>query len=315
MSQLSGKIAHLSTWFGFKIGCGVAKVSPRTLYWIADRLAAIGYRCFRDFRHRSVANLRIALGDRVSAVVIDAMAQRSLRNFFRSCVELLIAIESSDDEMRKQITLVGRENLDAALAKGNGVLVLSAHLGNFFLVGSRLAVEGYATSVLVNQPRDGSFAKLVDAYRLKIRQQTIHARPRRAALRELSGILRKNQLAIVIVDEFRNGSGVEVPFFGGTVISRRGPATLALRTGAAIVPVYLIRQPDDGLKLIVEPELELDRSAKGSTEVQENTARVARWLERTVRDNPDLWNWMNIRYWVENHKLLAGEKKQLRQAV
>jgi KDO2-lipid IV(A) lauroyltransferase len=315
MSQLSGKIAHLSTWFGFKIGCGVAKVSPRTLYWIADRLAAIGYRCFRDFRHRSVANLRIALGDRVSAVVIDAMAQRSLRNFFRSCVELLIAIESSDDEMRKQITLVGRENLDAALAKGNGVLVLSAHLGNFFLVGSRLAVEGYATSVLVNQPRDGSFAKLVDAYRLKIRQQTIHARPRREALRELSGILRKNQLAIVIVDEFRNGSGVEVPFFGGTVISRRGPATLALRTGAAIVPVYLIRQPDDGLKLIVEPELELDRSAKGSTEVQENTARVARWLERTVRDNPDQWNWMNIRHWVENHKLLAGEKKQLRQAV
>lgn len=315
MSQLSGKIAHLSTWFGFKIGCGVAKVSPRTLYWIADRLAVIGYRCFRDFRHRSVANLRIALGDRVSAVVIDAMAQRSLRNFFRSCVELLIAIESSDDAMRKQITLVGRENLDAALAKGNGVLVLSAHLGNFFLVGSRLAVEGYATSVLVNQPRGGSFAKLVDAYRLKIRQQTIHARPRREALRELSGILRKNQLAIVIVDEFRNGSGVEVPFFGGTVISRRGPATLALRTGAAIVPVYLIRQPDDGLKLIVEPELELDRSAKGSTEVHENTARVARWLERTVRDNPDQWNWMNVRHWVENHNLLAGEKKQLRQAV
>ena len=315
MSQLSGKVAHLSTWFGFKIGCSVAKVSPRTLYWISDRLAAIGYRCFHDFRRRSVANLRLALGDRVSDVAIEALAQRSLRNFFHCCVELLIAIESSEDEMRKQITLVGRENLDAALAKGNGVLVLSAHLGNFFLVGSRLAVEGYATSVLVKQPRDNRFAQLVDAYRLKIRQQTIHARPRREALRDLNEVLRKNQLAIVIVDEFRNGSGVEVPFFGRTVISRRGPATLALRTGAAIVPVYLIRQPDDGLTLIVEPELELDRSAKGSTEVQENTARVTRWLERTVRDNPDQWNWMNIHHWVDNHQLLAGEKKQLRHAV
>jgi lauroyl/myristoyl acyltransferase len=90
---------------------------------------------------------------------------------------------------------------------------------------------------------------------------------------------------------------------------------LALRTGAAIVPVYLIRQPDDDLTLIVEPELELDRSAKGNTEVQENTARVTRWLERTVRENPDQWNWMNIHHWVENHNLLAGEKKQLRQAV
>ena len=315
MSQLSGKVAHLSTWFGFKIGCGVAKTSPRTLYWISDRLAAIGYRCFRNFRHRSVANLRIALGDRVSAVAIDALAQQSLRNFFRCCVELLIAIESSDDEIRERVILVGRENLDAALAKGNGVLVLSAHLGNFFLVGSRLAVEGYATSVLVNPPRDRSVAKLVDAYRLKIRQQTIHARPRREALRELNGVLRKNRLAIIIADEFRNGNGVEVPFFGGTVISRRGPATLALRTGAAIVPVYLIRQPDDGLKLIVEPELELDRSAKGNMEVQENTARMTRWLEQTVRAYPDQWNWMNVHHWVENHKLLAGEKKQLRQAV
>jgi KDO2-lipid IV(A) lauroyltransferase len=212
MSQLSGKIAHLSTWFGFKIGCGVAKASPRTLYWIADRLAAIGFNFFHDFRHRSVANLRIALGDRVSPVAINALAQRSLRNFFRSCVELLIAIESSDDEMRKQITLVGRENLDAALAKGNGVLVLSAHLGNFFLVGSRLAVEGYATSVLVNQPRDGSFANMVDTYRLKIRQQTIHARPRRDALRELSAVLRKNQLAIVIVDDFAMEAVSKCPF-------------------------------------------------------------------------------------------------------
>ena len=315
MSQLSGKVAHLSTWFGFKIGCGLAKISPRTLYWISDRLAAIGYRCFRDFRYRSVANLRSALGDRVSAVAIEAMAQRSLRNFFRCCVELLIAIESSDEEMRKQITLVGRENLDAALAKGNGVLVLSAHLGNFFLLGSRLAVEGYATSVLVNQPRDGRFAELVDNYRLKIGQQTIHARPRREALRELNDVLRKNQLAIVIADEFRNGNGVEVPFFGGTVISRRGPATSALRTGAAVVPAYLVRQADDNLKLIIEPELELERSGKGRTEVVENTVRMTRWLEHTVCGYPDQWNWMNIHHWVANHNLLAGEKKQLRQAV
>jgi hypothetical protein len=89
---------------------------------------------------------------------------------------------------------------------------------------------------------------------------------------------------------------------------------LALRTGAAIVPVYLIRQPDDGLKLIVEPELELDRSAKGNTEVQENTARMTRWLERTVRENPTSG--------IDEHpplggesQLLAGEKKQLRQGI
>lgn len=314
-SWFSGKVAFISTWFGFKIGCGIVKVLPRTAFWISDRLAAIGYRLFRGFRRRSVANIRVALGDRLGNAAIEATARRSLRNFFRCCVELLVAINASDDEFRDRIALVGRENLAAALAKGKGVLVLSAHLGNFFLIGSRLAVEGYATFVLVNQPRDGRFAELLDAYRLRIRQQTIHARPRREALRELNGVLRQNQLAVVIADEFRNGKGVEVPFFGGMVISRRGTVTLALRTGAAIVPAYLVRQADDSLKLIIEPELELGRSGKGSKAVQESTARMTEWLERTVRAYPDQWNWMNIRHWVENRNQLTSEKQPLKRAV
>jgi KDO2-lipid IV(A) lauroyltransferase len=311
----SGKVAYLSTWFGFMIGCGVVRVLPRTAFFISDRLAAIGYRLFRGFRRRSVANIRVALGDRLNGAAIDVVARRSLRHFFRCCVELLIAIDASDDEFRERIALVGRENLEAALAKGKGVLVLSAHLGNFFLVGSRLAVEGYAPFVLVNQPRDGRFAELMDKYRLKVRLHTIHARPRREALRELNGVLRQNQLAVIIADEFRNGNGVEAPFFGGTVISRRGPATLALRTGAAVVPAYLIRQADDYLKLVIEPELALERSGKGSADVTVNTARMTAWLERTVRAYPDQWNWMNIRHWVANRDPLSREKEQLQRAV
>ena len=153
----TGKVAYLSTWLGFKIGCGVVKALPRTVFWTADCLAVIGHRCFRSFRRRSVANIGVALGGRLDAAAIDALARRSLRNFFRCCVELLIAINSPEDEFRDGITVVGRENLEAALAKGNGVIVLSAHLGNFFLLGSRLAVYGHATFVLVNQPREGRF--------------------------------------------------------------------------------------------------------------------------------------------------------------
>ena len=118
----------------------------------------------------------------------------------------------------------------------------------------------------------------------------------------------------MIADEFRQGHGVSVPFFGGTVISRRGPVTLALRTGAAIVPAYLVRQTDDSLKLIIEPKLELERSGKGSAAVQENTVRMAQWLERTVRSYPDQWNWMNIRHWVESRNKLAHQQP-LQRAV
>lgn len=167
----------------------------------------------------------------------------------------------------------------------------------------------------MNSPRDRGLAGLLDDYRLRVRQRTIHARPRREALRELSAVLRQNQVAIVIADEFRRGNGIAVRFFGGTVIARRGPATIALRTGAAIVPAYLVRQGDDSLKLIIEPELVLERSGKGNAAISENTARLVQWLERTVRAYPEQWNWMNVRHWAESDDKSIYEPQPLQRAV
>ncbi len=68
----------------------------------------------------------------------------SLRNFFRACVEIGVAVVASDAKLKAEIPIVGRKHLDAALAKGKGVLLLSAHLGNFFLVGCRVSARRFA---------------------------------------------------------------------------------------------------------------------------------------------------------------------------
>ena len=90
-----------------------------------------------------------------------------------------------------------------------------------------------------------------------------------------------------------------MPLFGKTVIARRGAVTLALRTGAAVVPACMVRQADDSLRLVIEPELELARDETKAAAIRENTISITRWLERTVRSYPDQWNWMNIHWWVE----------------
>lgn len=300
IAWLSGKLAYLSTWLGFKLGCLAIRVWPGAVFLLSDGLARIGFRLFRGFRDRSVANIRMALGAELSDNEIDQVARRTLRNFFRACVEIGAAVVASDARLKAEIPLVGRKHLDAALAKGKGVLLLSAHLGNFFLVGCRIAIEGQPAFVLVNQPRDGRFAELMDDYRRQVRQKTIHARPRYQALRELTDLLRRNQVAVVIADEYRRGSGIEVPLFGKRVIARRGVVSLALRTGAAVVPACMVRQADDSLRLVIEPELEFDRNARNAEAIRENTMRMTRWLERTVRSYPEQWNWMNIHWWADD---------------
>ncbi len=239
------------------------------------------------------------------------IARRSLRNFFRACVELVISVETPDYERRAAIPIDGREHLEKALAKRRGVIILSAHLGNFFLVGMRLGVEGYPVHALINQPNNDRLTELLDNYRLRINLQTIHARPRRHALQRLNAVLRRNEIAVIIADEYRRGNGVPTKLFGRTVLARRGPATLASRTGAAVVPACLIRQPDDSLRLVIEPELELARSGKSQNEISENISRMTGWLEKTVRNYPDQWNWMNIRWWTdkERRKLEIEERE------
>lgn len=298
------KTSYLVTILAFEIGCVVVRLLPtRWLFGFCDALASLGFVIFRGYRTQSIANLNVALP---AAGDASAIAHRSLRNFFRACFEMIVALASSDEDRRSLIPLNGDEHLDAALAKGKGAILLSAHLGNFFLVGTRLALEGHAIHVLINQPSDGYFAKLMDNYRLHIRLSTIHARPRQQALREIHAVLRANGVVLMIADEYRYGNGVPTTLFGRPVLARRGPVTLAARTGAAVVPACIVRQPDDTLKLVIEPELDLVRSGGGQAQSTENVLRMTQWLERTVRAHPDQWNWMNIRCW--ERAALAGEK-------
>jgi KDO2-lipid IV(A) lauroyltransferase len=224
-------------------------------------------------------------------------------------------MECSDQEFRNAMPVAGLHHLDNAVAKGNGVIVLSAHMGNFFLLGTRLALEGHEIHVLINQPREGHFGRLMDDYRRRIRLQTIHARPRQAAVREISSALKQGGIVIMIADEYRKGNGIPATLFGRTVLARRGPAIFAARTGAAVLPACVFRQPDDSLKLVIEPELDLLRPGRTPEENSENIALITQWTEKTVRAHPDQWNWMNIRWWSEGARTAATGKLRIHQVA
>lgn len=297
MRRFLKSLVQIGIGFALKLGLFSVKIFPRRLFLATAQVAAdLGFVLFHSFRTRSIRNLTLALGDQLGAAEIAATVRMSLRNFFRDFVELGFALDAPPEKIRSEIQLFGREHLEAALVKGKGAIALSAHLGNFFLVGTRLAAEGFSNSVLVNQLPNGSFGRFIDHCRLRLGQRTIHARPPRLAFRHLVHALRRNEITIVIADEYRSGSGVFAPFFGRTVVARRGPATLALRTGAALLPVCLVRGADGELKLMIEPEIELARSGRIKADVSENTLRIVQWLEKTVRAYPDQWNWMNVHW-------------------
>ena len=268
---------------------------PRSLLALVTAAAArLTFVILWRYRKRMEKNISLAMGAEFSRPQTrKATIRMAWRNFARGIYETACAMTSSKEKICSMVAIQGEEYLRQALAKGKGVIALSAHLGNFTLLGARLAAAGYPFNVVVKQPRDQRFARLIDDYRARVGIKTISAKPRREAARQILKTLKGNQIVLVIADEFKSG-GVEVEFLGQTAPAPRGPATLALRTGAGVLPMFLARDHRDRLTLQIGPEMKLIKTGNLQEDVAENVKLFTCQLENMVRRYPDQWNWLGF---------------------
>jgi KDO2-lipid IV(A) lauroyltransferase len=259
----------------------------RVCAWLAFRL------CW-TYRRRMETNVALALGNEIEEQPARrALVWRAWRNFAQGILDTSAALHWSKEKIVARIALEGEDHLARALSAGRGVIALSAHLGNFPLIGARLAAAGYAFSVVVKHPGDERFARLIDQYRAQVGIHTIAAKPRREAVRRILKALRENRIVLVIADEFKSG-GVMVNFMGRSAPAPRGPATLALRTGAVTLPMFATRQSDGAVKLLIGAQLEPIRKDDLEESVAATTAYFTHHLENAIRQYPDQWNWLGF---------------------
>jgi len=211
------------------------------------------------------------------------------RNFALGLYETACVLYAPRDKICASVAIQGEEHLKRALEKGKGVIALSAHVGNFTMIGPRLAAAGYPFSIVVKQPPDQRLARLLNDYRAKVGVKTILAKPRRQAARQIIGALRRNEVVLVIADGFKYGGSVNAEFLGRAVSVRRGPVTLALRTGGAVVPMFVTRDAKDHLTLHISSEIDLVKTGDVQEDVIANLALFTGHMEGMVRRYPDQW--------------------------
>jgi len=268
---------------------------PLPLFSVFTRVAIeLTFILLWKYRKRMEENLSLAMGREFpTREERRGLIHRAWRNFGQVVFETTCILFASREEIRSLVDVRGEEHLRQALARGKGVIALSAHLGNFTLIGARLAVGGYPFSVVVKQPRDRRFAGLIDHYRARLGMGTISAKPRREAARQVLRTLRRNEVVLLIADEFKSG-GVQVEFLGRMAAAPRGPVTLAMRTGAAVLPMFITRDLEDRLTLYIRPGLDLVKTGDLQEDVAANATVFSRQLEDMVRRYPDQWNWLGF---------------------
>jgi KDO2-lipid IV(A) lauroyltransferase len=278
----------------FTIADAGARLVPRGLLPRVGALAGLaGY--LLDAEHRRVGrdNLRLAYGAGFPDRELHRIHRACWRHFAQVTLDSLALRWLTRDEVGRRIRYEGLEHIRAAYARGHGVLLFSAHFGHWELVA---LAQGHLSMplALVARPLDNPWLERRLRRLRRLSGNTVL--DKRHALTSMLRVLRQGGGVAIVIDQDARREGVFVPFFGHPASTTPTLALLALRTGAAVVPVFSVPEPDGSYRVIYEAEVPVDRSDDRDRDVVRLTARCTAIIERWVRQYPELWLWMHRRW-------------------
>ena len=180
-----------------------------------------------------------------------------------------------------------------ALALGKGAIILTGHFGNWELLAASISTTIAPLTPFVRELRSPRLNALVSSYREKAGYATID---RDTGMRHALRCLKRNELLGIVADVDTVVSGVFVDFFGRHAYTPYSPVAIALKTGAAILPTFIIRQPDGSHRAIIEPPLALKQTHAKEKDLVINTQKFTKIIESYIRRYPTQWIWMHRRW-------------------
>jgi len=270
-----------------------AKVPPRVALAVS-RCAAVASRVTsRSMRRRVRANL---------AVVAPVGRRRARQRCDRAVAEYLwYSFEAfrlpgiNETEVRDGIVVHGWDYVAASIERGKGTILALPHLGGWEWAGRWLALRGVEVAAVAERLRDDQVFDLHRAIRQSVGITVIPLGP--DAGKDALGVLRRNGVLCLLSDRDLSGDGVTVEFFGRSTTVPGGAATLALRTGATLLPTAVYTtSPGLGHIGLVRPPLDTERRANMRTDVTRVTQCLADELAALIAAAPEQWHMFQPRW-------------------
>jgi KDO2-lipid IV(A) lauroyltransferase len=275
------------------VGLGSRLLPTRASHRFGSLMGRVAYYVLRYRRRVAIQNIRSAFSGQLTEGEAVAVAKATFANVGKSALEFLNLPRMSGHDILGLVHFEGEDNLKKALAKGRGVIYLTAHFGNWELMGAALCSLGYKLTVIARKQRDPTANRVFDAVRRAAGMGVLD--DKRAVPRALR-ILRRNEVLGILADQNTESGAVFVPFFGRPAATAGGAAVLAMRTGAAVIPGFIVRNADDSHTVRIEPEIPIGQTGDSERDVASNTAKFAAHLEGWIRAYPDHWLWLHKRW-------------------
>jgi KDO2-lipid IV(A) lauroyltransferase len=280
-----------ATYLAYRAGASVALALPEFVARPAAR--GVGRALSLSLRGRRAMverHLRRVHGPALQGLALQRAIAKSFDSYTRYWLESFRLPSRTHADVDAHFSIDGLHLIDEALAGGKGAIVALPHLGGWEVGGYWLAGLGYRFTVVVEPLEPAELFEWFADYRRSLGMNIVALGP--DAGPTILRALKDNQLAGLLCDRDLRGDGCEVEFFGERTTLPGGPATLALRTGAPIMPAAVYFRPDNGHHAVVKPPLTVERTGRLRDDVGRVTQDLAYALEDLIRAAPEQWHLM-----------------------
>lgn len=276
----------MATYYLFILAEHTLSRLPRTIgYLIATLVGDIIYLVSPRTKGSIAGNVRRVLGPEADAAAVRRVVRGVLRNASKNYLDLIRIPRMKPEQIKRQVTPHGVHHLVDALARGKGVMLVTAHFGSFDVAVQLLAVHSVRTTILVEALEPERLLDHVVSLRKNKGLNIVPAKS--GALQAMLQALRNGEIVLIVCDRDVTGEAPKALFFGEETRLPDIGVRIALRTGAAIIPVFNLRRDSGGYDVYVEPPIEAE--ANGSSAVAEHMNEVIRVMEKYIKSCPEQW--------------------------
>lgn len=261
---------------------------------LASGLAGGIYRAHGRLRRVGHRNLEMAL-PALSAEGRDRILRGVFRHLGWQLVEFCRMTRYTPENTCKWIRTEGLDHYLAAKERGKGVLIVTGHLGAWELSSFYHSLMGYPMSMIIRPLDNRRLDTFVNGIRCLHGNRVV---PKDNFARGLLRAMRANHTVGILMDtNMTPPQGVFVDFFGKQACTASGVARVALKTGAAVLPGFMLWEPEEGKYVLhFGPELKFERTGDTERDILAATQQCARVTEEWIRRYPDQWLWIHRRW-------------------
>jgi lauroyl/myristoyl acyltransferase len=244
---------------------------------VGEIAGTIAYLAAPRARSAVRANLAVVCGR-------PELARRVFVAQVRHYVETFRILRLAPARIDDLVDVHGWDHMTRAHGRGRGVVLASAHFGPVVLCGQILTARGLDVTVVVEHKSD-EIGRVIDRARSAMGIKTVETR----SVVGIGRALRRGGVVGFLADRAVTGVGERVPFFGREALVPSGHVAIALRTGAAFVPAFALRE-GGRLHAHIGPELELRRTGDHDADLRDGMARWVGILEHWISRAPEQWS-------------------------